>query len=83
MVRLQPENEKELGKITKDENGKEKWMPVARSSFVNREPIEIIGSFNSEIRGIYNYYAPAHNVSVLNKFYYVMEYSMYKTFACK
>lgn len=75
--------DKEILVITKDENGKEKWMPVARSSFVNREPIEIIGSFNSEIRGIYNYYAPAHNVSVLNKFYYVMEYSMYKTFACK
>lgn len=75
--------DKEILYIQKDATGKENWMPVARSSFVNRAPIEIISTFNSEIRGLYNYYAPANNVSVLNKFYYVMEYSMYKTFACK
>ena len=69
--------------IKKDNKGKEKWMPVARSSFVNRTPVEIIGTYNAEVRGLYNYYALASNVSVLNKFYYVMEYSMYKTFACK
>lgn len=75
--------DKEILYIQKDATGKKNWMPVARSSFVNRAPIEIISTFNSEIRGLYNYYAPANNVSVLNKFYYVMEYSMYKTFACK
>ncbi len=45
--------------------------------------IEILAQFNGEIRGIYNYYRLARNVSVLNKFRYVMEYSMYKTIARK
>ncbi|MEE3405116.1 MAG: group II intron reverse transcriptase/maturase [Acutalibacteraceae bacterium] len=35
------------------------------------------------MRGLYNYYRLAHNVSVLNKFAFIMEFSMYKTFACK
>lgn len=69
--------------ILSDENGKERWKPVARSSFVNRAPVEIIGGFNAEIRGLYNYYALASNVSVLNKYYYIMQYSMYRTFAAK
>lgn len=69
--------------IRKDIHGKEHWHPVARSSFVNRTPVEIIGGFNAEIRGLYNYYALANNVSVLNKYYYIMQYSMYHTFACK
>lgn len=69
--------------IQKDEKGAERWMPVARSSFVNRAPVEIVGTYNAEIRGLYNYYALASNVSVLSKYRYVMEYSMYKTFACK
>lgn len=56
---------------------------MARSSFVNRAPVEIVGGFNSEIRGLYNYYVLASNVSVLNKYYYIMQYSMYRTFACK
>ncbi|MFT9076000.1 reverse transcriptase domain-containing protein [Ethanoligenens sp.] len=75
--------EKNILWIQKDETGKERWMPVARSSFVNRAPVEIVGTFNAEIRGLYNYYALACNVSVLSKYRYVMEYSMYKTFACK
>ena len=69
--------------IQYDKNGKEIWKPVARSSFVNRTPVEIIGGFNSEIRGMYNYYSLASNVSVLNKYYYIMQYSMYRTFAAK
>lgn len=69
--------------IRVDETGKEIWSPVARSSFVNRAPVEIIGGFNSEIRGLYNYYSLASNVSVLNKYYYIMQYSMYRTFAAK
>ena len=69
--------------IETDENGKERWMPIARSNLIFKEPTEIINTFNSEIRGLYNYYAPASNVSVLNKYYYVMEYSMYKTLARK
>ena len=38
---------------------------------------------NSEIRGIYNYYCIANNVSILNSFYQIMKESMYKTFSSK
>lgn len=69
--------------IQSDENGKERWMPKARNVFLNKEPIDILSLYNAEIRGIYNYYRMARNVSVLNKFSYVMEYSMYKTLAGK
>lgn len=70
-------------KIKLDENGKEKWKTIHRGKLVNHPDIEIITRFNAEIRGLYNYYRLANNVSVLNKFAYIMEYSMYKTFACK
>ncbi|WP_243638760.1 reverse transcriptase/maturase family protein [Lucifera butyrica] len=69
--------------IQKDENGQERWMPVARKDMLYKAPDDIVGTFNAEIRGLYNYYALASNVSVLSKYRYVMEYSMYKTFACK
>lgn len=70
-------------RIEKDENGKEKWKTVHRGKLINHPDIEIITKFNAEIRGLYNYYRLANNVSVLNKFAYIMEYSMYKTYACK
>lgn len=70
-------------KIELDENGKEKWKTIHRGKLINHTDIEIISKFNAEIRGLYHYYQLAHNVSVLNKFAYIMEYSMYKTFACK
>jgi len=69
--------------IQKDNNGKEYWNPIARKNFVNRAPMEIVGGFNAEIRGLYNYYALANNVSVLQKYRYIAEYSMYRTFASK
>ena len=51
--------------------------------FLWRRGIEIISKFNSEIRGIYNYYRLAQNVSTLDKFAHIMEKSMYKTFTGK
>lgn len=91
IVKLYVPKEKWMKRLLENENmmihtgsdGKEMWKPVARSSFVNRAPVEIIAGFNAEIRGLYNYYALASNVSVLNKYYYIMQYSMYRTFACK
>ncbi|TDA67837.1 MAG: group II intron reverse transcriptase/maturase [Clostridia bacterium] len=70
-------------KIKTDEHGREKWKPLQRDDFMGLEPREIVSMYNAQIRGMYNYYRLANNVSVLNKFYYVMEYSMYKTFAGK
>ena len=70
-------------KICKDVNGKEIWKPIYRGFLTNKPDIEIITRFNAEIRGLYNYYKLAHNASVIGKFAYIMEYSMYKTFARK
>lgn len=70
-------------KITTNENGKEIWKPLQRNDFMGLEPREIVSMYNAQIRGIYNYYRLANNASVINKFYYVMEYSMFKTFAGK
>lgn len=58
-------------------------MPVARNGLQNNDPIEILTQYNGEIRGIYNYCRMARNASVFNQFYYVIEYSMYKTLAVK
>jgi group II intron reverse transcriptase/maturase len=70
-------------KICKDANGGERWKPIHRAFLAMKPDIEIITKINAEIRGLYNYYKLAHNVSVLSKFAYIMEYSMYKTFGCK
>lgn len=64
-------------------NGKEQWKPKCRTEFINNDDLEILNRYNAEIRGLYNYYAIANNCSELNSFKYIMEYSMYKTFALK
>jgi group II intron reverse transcriptase/maturase len=64
-------------------DGVEKWKPCHRGFLVNAPNIAIIQKYNSEIRGLYNYYRLAHNASVISKFAYIMEYSMYKTLAGK
>lgn len=64
-------------------NGKETWKPKARGIMVHNDDLEILDRYNSEIRGFYNYYSLAFNCSILGHFYYVMKYSMYKTFAWK
>jgi group II intron reverse transcriptase/maturase len=65
-------------------NGKEDWKPIARGYMVNCKPEDILSQCNMEIRGFYNYYSLANNVSTLGKrFGYIMEYSMYRTLAQK
>jgi hypothetical protein len=63
--------------------GKEIWKSKARSYMKNNEMLEILTQYNAEIRGFYNYYSIANNSPVIDSFYNIMEYSMYKTFACK
>jgi group II intron reverse transcriptase/maturase len=63
--------------------GKEVWKSKARSYMKNNEMLDILTQYNAEIRGFYNYYSIANNSSVIDSFYNIMEYSMYKTFACK
>lgn len=70
-------------RIKKDESGKERWKTMPRGKLINRTDIEILSRYNSEIRGLYNYYAIAGNVSTLNHFSSRMKYSMFKTFGSK
>jgi group II intron reverse transcriptase/maturase len=70
-------------KIKKDNDGKEIWKPIHRGKLMNQSEIDIISKFNSEIRGIYNYYRLANNATVLSKFYHIMKGSMLKTLAAK
>jgi len=67
----------------KAHGNKEIWEPTRRPGLMRLDDIEILNQYNAEVRGLYNYYRLAHNVSVLNSFLYVMKYSMYKTFAGK
>lgn len=67
----------------KANGNKEVWEPTRRPGLIRLDDIEILNQYNAEVRGLYNYYRLAHNVSVLNSFLYVMKFSMYKTFAGK
>jgi len=90
-VRLYVPHEKWFGKlrqykalkIVKDADGNERWKAIHRGFLINRTEVDIITKFNSEIRGIYNFYRLANNVSVLNDFYYIMKVSMLRTLASK
>ena len=64
-------------------NGKEIWKPKARYFLKDNDDLEILDKYNAEIRGFYNYYSIANNSSIINNFKYIMEYSMYKTYATK
>ena len=70
-------------RISKDKSGKERWKAMPRGKLMNRTDIEILSRYNSEVRGLYNYYAIAGNVSTLNHFSGLMKYSMLKTFGSK
>lgn len=65
------------------ERGKEKWESTSRPFLRSNDDLEILTRYNSEIRGIYNYYCLANNINILNDFYYIMKESMYKTFSSK
>lgn len=65
------------------EKGKDKWESTSRPFLRSNDDLEILNRYNSEIRGIYNYYCIANNVCILNNFYYIMKESMFKTLSSK
>ncbi|MBN1950069.1 MAG: group II intron reverse transcriptase/maturase [Bacteroidales bacterium] len=69
--------------IIKPHNGQEQWKPKCREYFIQNDDLEILTRYNAEIRGLYNYYSIATNCGTLESFKYIMEYSMYKTYANK
>lgn len=63
--------------------GKENWKAKARYYLKDNDDLEILDQYNSEIRGFRNYYSIANNSAVANSFGYIMQYSMFKTYATK
>jgi len=70
-------------RIKRDEKGKDHWRAIHRSGLINLTDIDILNKYNSEVRGLYNYYCIANNASVIGKFAGLMKHSMLKTFAGK
>lgn len=74
----------ELGAMYIDiQNNTEIWKPTHRGDLIARNDLSILDQYNGEIRGICNYYSIANNRSKLHKFRCIMEYSFYRTMACK
>lgn len=70
-------------KMVKDINAKE-WKILHRPELLQLTPLEIVETYNAELRGLYNYYCLADNVSIkMWQLRYVMEYSCLKTLAGK
>jgi RNase P/RNase MRP subunit p29 len=57
--------------------------PVSRKSLLRSTELEVVSTYNAELRGICNYYNMASNFYKLNYFAYLMEYSCLKTLAAK
>ena len=69
------------GVIMQHENGT--IEPVKRAQLVCLTPLEIVETYNSELRGMRNYYGIASNFKDLHYFSYLMEYSCLKTLGGK
>lgn len=67
--------------IIQNKNGK--IIPWSRLSMQGLTDLEIIDTYNSQTRGICNYYNIASNFAKLTYFVYLMEYSCLKTLAKK
>lgn len=69
--------------IEKTIHGKDNWKAKARYYLKDNDDLEILDQYNSEIRGFRNYYRIANNAAHASSFGYIMQYSMFKTFATK
>ncbi|MDR1246715.1 MAG: group II intron reverse transcriptase/maturase [Clostridiales Family XIII bacterium] len=70
-------------KVVLTDNGKEKYKALHRGKLINKSDIEILSAYNSEIRGLYNFYSLANDSYKIGIFANIMKYSMFKTFANK
>ena len=69
--------------VKKNKQGQEHYKIMPRRELVNRRDIDILSKVNAEVRGLYNYYSLADNVSSLYHYCRAMKYSMLKTFGAK
>lgn len=73
---------KELN-VVEDLNA-ERWKARRNTKIIANSDLEIVEIYNEQIRGLYNYFRLANNVSLeMNKFYQVMKWSMFHTYASK
>ena len=70
-------------RVKTDEKGKDHWRATGRGDIFNRTDIEILGKYNAEVRGMYNYYRIADNACAIGHFAGLMKHSMLRTFANK
>jgi hypothetical protein len=70
-------------KIVLNNNGRERYKALHRGKLINRQDIEILTTYNAEIRGLYNFYSMANDSYKIGIFANIMKYSMFKTFANK
>lgn len=69
--------------MVRDTNAQQ-WKIDARPLLINLSDLEIVSIYNAEIRGLYNYYQMAENVThKMWQYRYVAEYSCLKTLAAK
>ena len=68
-----------IAKIGKDG----KLQSIHRNAVLRNTDLEIVDTYNSQTRGICNYYSMASNFNKLDLFVYLMEYSCLKTLAHK
>lgn len=71
-----------INKIVR-KNKEGKLLPISRPQLMYKDDKDILDTYNSEFRGICNYYCKAVNYYKLNYFRYFMEYSCLKTIAAK
>lgn len=65
-------------------DGKDIWWSKPRRYMTPMKPEEILAQYNAEIRGLYNYYSLATNVSKeCASFAFIMKMSMFKTLGWK
>ena len=65
-------------------DGKDIWWSKPRRYMTPMKPEDILAQYNAEIRGLYNYYALAANVSKeCASFAFIMKMSMFKTLGWK
>ena len=85
LIPLQAKIEKFLlsHSIAKQRADNGKLEPCKRDALLRLTDLEIVATYDAELRGICNYYYLASNYRSLNYFGYLMEYSCLKTLARK
>nr|NP_066492.1 orf621 [Rhodomonas salina]AAG17763.1 orf621 [Rhodomonas salina] len=82
--RIGPDYERIIERLIERKFVNEKRQPIQVSRMVDYKPFEIVTQFNLIIRGLFGYYYQSiDQKSRLNRLYYLIKYSCYKTLAAR